>query len=141
MASARQRGSVLLLVPAGVLIVVVLGAIAVDLSLAHLGRRELASAAAAAANDAVTYGVDEAAVRAGEGYRLDPDRVWTAVSAALAARRMEVHLEAPVIEIVQPASVRVTLTGRVDYIFGRALPGGPDSAQVAATASAVAEGA
>ena len=47
-----ERGSSLLLFPAGVLIVMVLAAMAVDTSIAFMGQRELANATAAAANDA-----------------------------------------------------------------------------------------
>ena len=46
-----ERGSSLLLFPAAVLVMMVLGAIAVDFSIAFLGERELAGATAAAAND------------------------------------------------------------------------------------------
>ncbi|CAN5280704.1 hypothetical protein BH18ACT4_BH18ACT4_02480 [soil metagenome] len=130
-----------MLMPAAVLIVVILGAIPVALSVAYLGRRELAAAAAAAANDAVTYGVDDATVRAGGGYHLDPDRVRQAVLASLAGRDIDVAVNPPVVEIIGPGTVRVTLTGQVDYIFAPAIPGGPQSATVAATASADAEGA
>ena len=69
-----------MLMPAAVLIVMVLGAIAVDLTAVRLGQRELIAAAGDAANDAVTVGLDEAALRSGQGYRLDPDRAGTPCS-------------------------------------------------------------
>ena len=65
----RQRGSVLLLFPAAVLIVLVLSAITVDSSIAFLAQRELANATAAAANDAASRAVDGQAF-----YRERPDR-------------------------------------------------------------------
>ena len=83
---SRDRGSVLMLMPAAVLIVMVLGAIAVDLTAVRLGQRELIAAAGDAANDAVTIGLDEAALRAGEGYRIDAARAEGAVLDALAAK-------------------------------------------------------
>ena len=55
----RDRGSVLMLMPAAVLVLVVLGAVAVDFSIAFLGERELANAASAAANDAAAAAIDE----------------------------------------------------------------------------------
>ena len=47
----RQSGSVLMLFPAAVLVVLILGAIAVDASVAFLAKRELNDASAALAND------------------------------------------------------------------------------------------
>src|SRR5215471_12273387 len=70
-----ERGSVLVLMPVGVLIVLLLGAIAVDLTAVHLRRQQAVDAAASAANDAVTFGLDEGALRTGHGYHLDPVRV------------------------------------------------------------------
>lgn len=137
----RDRGSVLLLVPAGVLVVVVLGSIAVDFAIAFLGEREVATLAAAAANDAVTAGVDDAHLRATGAFRLDPDRVAAVVEATLAASSTEVDLDPPVVEVTvvdgEPA-VRVRLTGTIDYVFAPALPGGPEGTKVSASAVAVA---
>ena len=52
----------LALVPAALLVLLVLAAIAVDSASEYLARRELAAAADAAANDAATFGLDEAAL-------------------------------------------------------------------------------
>jgi len=137
----RERGSVLLLVPAGVLVVLVLGSIAVDFAIAFLGEREVAALASAAANDAVTAAVDEAHLRETGELRLDPDRAVAVVEATLAASSTEVDLDRPVVEVTtidgDPA-VRVRLTGRIDYVFAPALPGGPDGTDVSAVAVAVA---
>ena len=137
----RDRGSVLLLMPAGVLIVVILGSIAVDFGIAFLAERELSSLAESAANDAATAAVDVEHLRATGEFRLDPDRVDAVVAATLAASSTEVELEPPDVAVVvvdgDPA-VRVRLTGWVDYVFAPALPGGPDGIQVAAGAVAVA---
>lgn len=135
------RGSVLLLMPAGILVVVLLGSIAVDFAIAFLGEREVASLATSAANDAATAAVDEAHLRATGEFRIDPTRAERVVAATIAASSSEVDLDAPVVEVVdvngEPA-VRVRLTGRVDYIFARAIPGAPDGADVGASAVAVA---
>jgi hypothetical protein len=137
----RERGSVLLLVPAGVLIVLVLASIAVDFALAFMGEREVASLASHAANDAVAAALDEEHLRATGDYRLDPDLVRRVVEATIDASSTEVDLEPPVVEIVdvdgEPA-VRVTLTGHVDYLFAPSLPGGPEGTDVDASATAVA---
>jgi hypothetical protein len=133
---------VLLLMPAAVLIVLVLASIAVDFGIAFLGEREVASLASHAANDAVTAALDEPHLRATGEYRLDPDRVHDVVRATIAAASTEVELDEPIVDVLVvdglPA-VRVELTGRVDYVFAPALPGGPDGADVGASAVAVAE--
>jgi len=138
---ARERGSVLLLVPAGVLVVVVLASIAVDFGIAFLGERELADLAASAANDAVTAAVDEDLLRRTGEFRLDPAEVGDVVAATLARSSTEVALDPPEVEVTtvggEPA-VRVRLTGRIRYVFAPGLPGGPDGADVGASAVAVA---
>lgn len=119
-----ERGSALMLMPAAVLIVVVLAAITVDTAVVHLGRRELVHAADAAANDAVTYGLDEDRFRRGEGYLLDLDRARAAVVSSLEARGLLHRLaEPPRVSFTATNEVRVELRMRVDYVFARALPG------------------
>lgn len=132
----RERGSALLLMPAAVLIVLVLAAITVDLSLVHLARREAMAAVEGAANDAVTFGLDEAAYRRGEGYRLDPARVRVAVERSLAIDSAGERWTGPPRVEVLGSAVRVTVTARVDYVFARALPGGRHHTTVTATAEA-----
>src|SRR5690606_36454066 len=60
-----QRGSVLMLMPAAVLIVLALGSLAVDRAVVFGAQRDLINTAQAAANDAVTLGIDVDQVRAG----------------------------------------------------------------------------
>ena len=135
----RDRGSALMLVPAGFLVLLMLGAIAFDYSHVYLGQRQLASSAEAAANDAVTYAVDEAAFRSGDGYRLDPALVEEAVTQSLAAHGISgVRVDAPVVELLSPTRVRVTLTGTVDHVFAKAIPGVAHEARVHASATAEA---
>ncbi len=135
-----DRGSVLMLMPAAVLIVLLLGAIAVDLTAIHLRQRAGISAAGSAANDAVTYGLDQAALRRGDGYHLDPDRVQRAVIDSLDAQGLTDDLAAPPhITITAPDTVTVTLDLRADYVFARALPHGPRTTTLHATATATAE--
>lgn len=135
----RSRGSVLMLMPAAVLILVILGGITFDFAHLYLAKRELTSLAEGAANDAVTYGLDQASVHRGEGYALDPDRVVTAVEASVDTHSPDLHLiGSPRVEIVSPSEVRVTITARIDYVFTRAVPGAPnaETVTVAATADA-----
>ena len=75
-----------MLMPAAVLVVIILGAIAVDQAVVFTRQRELIAAAEAAANDAAGYGIDRDAF-----YRLNQvvfrlDRATEAAQAALEAR-------------------------------------------------------
>lgn len=132
-----DRGSVLMLMPAAVLIVLVLSAIAVDLSIVQMGGRQAIDAADAAANDAVTYGISEAALRNGGGIQLDPVRVRASVQQTLDAQGITPRLATPpLVEITGPASVRITLSITIDYLFAKSLPGTPDQTTVTAVGEA-----
>jgi Flp pilus assembly protein TadG len=135
----NERASVLLLVPAGIVVFIVLASIAVDLSHLWLERRELTAAASAAANDAAALGIDPASLRdETTDVRLDPGRVQSVATTSLAAQGIDA---VPTVSIgVGPGGepqVTVTLTGRVDYIFAPAVPGGPSGASVTVSASAL----
>lgn len=136
-----ERGSVLMLMPAAVLIVILLGSIAVDFAIAFLGEREALSLASAAANDAATAALDQEEFRATGAFTLDHGRARRVVEATLAASSSELHDVA--VEVTFPVvdgteGVRVTITGTVDYVFARAIPGAPDGIEVEAAATAVA---
>lgn len=131
-----DRGSALILFPAGVLAVLVLAAIAMDLSLVHLARREAITAAESAANDAATYGLDEHRYRRGAGYALDPARVRAAVDQSIAAAGLGEHLTTPPRVTIDGTTVGVQLTVQVEYVFARSLPGVAHTATVIATAAA-----
>ncbi|MHB8506509.1 MAG: hypothetical protein ACYDEN_12455, partial [Acidimicrobiales bacterium] len=134
----RERGSVLVLVPVGILVLVLLAAMAVDAATAVLGQRQLADALAVAADDAATAGMNNRAFYTSGTVALDQAASAAAVCAALAAQggtglhdlRLQVGVAGPV----------VTVSGRaeVDGVFGRAIPGFALWA-VSATATAAAE--
>ena len=128
-----------MLMPAAMLVVIVLGSIAVDFSIVYLAERDLVSAAGAAANDAVTYGADEAAARRGDGYQLDPARVRAAVERSLSARGFSGELRGSPEIVIGEHDVEVRLSAHVDYLFAGALPGAPSGTTVVASASAGAE--
>lgn len=135
-----QRGSVLMLMPAAMLIVILLGSIAVDFAVVFLGERDLVSAAAAAANDGATFGIDQEQFRATGDIRLDPSRVEQAVNRSIEAHRPEERDLIVDVDVDDATNtVRVTITGTVDYIFARAIPGVDNSTTVSATSSATAE--
>ena len=136
--SADERGSVLMLVPAGVLIVFVLASIAVDMSLVHLRKRQAFDLASAAANDAATAGADQAALRSGS-YVIEPDSARAVVDDVVGASELASHLAAPPSVTVTAEGVSVELALEADYIFAGVVPGAPDGTVVAASATAVAE--
>ena len=134
------RHSVLMLMPAAVLIVLLLGAIAVDLTVVHLRQRAAINAVSSAANDAVTFGLDEGALRRGDGYQLDSDRVSRAVVQSLESQGFVRDLVGPpeVIES-EPGRITVVVHVRVSYVFAKSLPHGPQGTQVTARATASVE--
>jgi hypothetical protein len=136
--SPDERGSVLMLVPAGVLIVFVLASIAVDMSLVHLRKRQAFDLASAAANDAATAGADQAALRSGS-YLIEPGSARTVVADVVGASELAPHLAAPPSVTVTAEGVSVEITLEADYIFAGVVPGAPDGTVVAASATAVAE--
>lgn len=139
MASERRmnlrsaRGSVLMLMPAAVLVVVILGGIALDSAVVFAAQRELVNGAQAAANDAVTYGIDVGAFRSGKGYVYDAGRVDDAVDRALAARGITAHHR----WYRDGDRVVVELDESVSYVFAKAVPGVDHSTTVRARADAV----
>ena len=132
-----DRASVLLLVPAALLIVLVMASIAVDMSLVHLRRRQAYDLAAGAANDAVTAAADEGSLRAG-GYRVDPDRAQQVVERIVAASDLAPDVAASPTVRVTGDSVAVEVSLYADYIFAGVIPGTPDGTTVTASASATA---
>jgi hypothetical protein len=138
-----ERGSALALMPAAVIIFVILAAITVDFALLFLAQRELGDAAAAAANDAVVVGLEEAAFYECGALELDEDAVDEAVRAAVDARVSDA-VEVTDVAITPATSadgepeVAVALTGRVDLIFAPAVPGYDGTAPVRASSEAVA---
>lgn len=136
----RQSGSVLLLVPAAVLVLVVLGAIAVDFSLAFLGQRELTSAAAAAANDAAAAAVSDAAFYgSSEGPLVLDGARAEAIAAESVGRRRSGGVEVTSVAVrVVGSQVCVTIVGEVPYIFAPVVPGVPSRAVVRGRAVATA---
>ena len=135
---ADERGSVLMLVPAGVLIVLVLASIAVDMSLVHLRKRQAFDLASAAANDAATAGADQAALRLGS-YVIEPGSARAVVDDVVGASELAPLLAAPPSVTVTAEGVSVEITLEADYVFAGVLPGAPDGTIVAASATAAAE--
>lgn len=128
----------LLLLPAAVLVFLILGGLAVDFTSAWAAERALANAAAAAANDAASRAVDlETFYGTGE-LRLLAGEAGVVAERSVAGAGLE-RLEAEVVGTeVTGLTVRVTVRGRARYLFGSAVPGGADGAEVEATATVTA---
>lgn len=127
-----DEGSVLLLVPAGVLVLFVLAAIAVDSALAFLGQRELSAAAAAAANDAAGAAVSDAAFYGGSSgdIAVDGARAQRVAADAVIRRRPTGVTITHVVVRTDGPHVCVAVTGRVPYLFTPIVPGLPRGAEV-----------
>ncbi len=124
--SHDEDGSVLVMVPAGFLVMIMLGAMAVDLSLAFAGERRVADLAASIANaaasqvdDTVFYGT------AGSDVQIDQGRV----AILLAAEQLLAEQDPALVGVQVTAgfpdalSVAVTVTADVPYLFLDAIPG------------------
>lgn len=133
-----SRGSVLMLMPAGALIVLLLGAIAFDLSLVFLRQRQVSSLAGDVANDVASLALDVPTFRESGTYQLDPDRADAVGRLLLDDSDLAEHLTTATIEVTAPDTVTVRVTMQVDYVFAKAIPGASDGTTVTARATAVA---
>ena len=115
----HERGSVLMLMPAAVLIVLLLGAIAVDSAIVYLGQRQAYNVAFDAANDAAGAGFDLDAARTSGEIVYDPDRVAALAAQAVAAAGID-DLE---LVSAEPDGTGVVVTVRrtVRHLFVQAL--------------------
>jgi hypothetical protein len=137
-ARRRERASVLMLMPAGVLVVLLLGSIAFDLSVVFLRQRQASSLAADLANDLATAALDEAAFRADGQFRLDPGRADELGRDLAAASDLADDIVEVEIGVTGPDVVVVRVVVGVEYVFARAIPGAADGTTVTASATAVA---
>ena len=133
-----DRGTVLLLFPAAFLIMIVLGAIVVDVGLSHVRARELEAVASSAANDALAA-LDLETLRASGELRVDLVRAERIVEDAVANGTLA---DAVVIAVDVGANgagdpqLEVTLQLEVEFIMAPALPGGLDSTTITRTRTA-----
>ena len=117
------RGSVLMLMPAGLLIVFVLGSISIEFAAVSMRQRALYNAADAAANDAATYAIDRAVLRATGDVVLDPTLVDEAVALSLRAQGVAL-VSAPLVEVsADRKTIHLELVQRVSFVIAGALPG------------------
>jgi hypothetical protein len=130
-----------MLMPAAVLVMMVLGSIAVDSARLLLAQRELADAAAAAANDAVAAALShDAFYRSGGRLEVDAAAATRTVDAAVLARAPQgLVVHEPVVTVVG-RQVCVELRATVEPLFARVVPGAGGTRVVRARATASAVG-
>ena len=130
--------------PAAVVVLLVLGAIAVDSAIAFLGQRELAGLAAAAANDAATAALSEDRFYRGPGrgergrVEIDPDAARQLVEQAVLRGSPPGIRDIAVDTRTAGRQLCVVLRGRVDHVFARGIPGASRHTTVEARAVATA---
>jgi Flp pilus assembly protein TadG len=121
---------------------IVLGAIAIDFSIAFLGERELAGATAAAANDTAARALSDPAFY-NEGVITLDEAAAHAVAIAAIRRSLDANRYHDVrVSVTVAASGRtvvVSASAEVDYVFAGAVPGAPQRARVEATSTATLE--
>jgi len=127
-----------MLMPAGVLVVLLLGAIAFDMSLVFLRQRQASSLATDVANDLATAAFDEGAFRRDGEFRLDLTRAADLGSDLVAVSDLGDLIVDVEVAVVGPDEVTVRVVVRVDYVFARAVPGASDGTTVTAAATAIA---
>lgn len=132
-----DRGSVLMMFPAAFLIMIILGAIVVDVGLSQVRARELEAVASSAANDALGA-LDIAELRTSGEVRFDLDRAEAIVAQSVAAGALPdaTIVDVTVIDAGGPdPQLEVTLTLVVEFIMAPALPGDLDSTTITRTRS------
>ena len=136
-----QSGSTLMLMPAAVLILFVLGSIAVDAAIVYLQQREAYNVAADAANDAAAAGPSELGLRDGDGagpsLRLDPGHARATAAATIGRSGIEVDHAS--VTVRGADTVVVELTVPVDYLLRPVIPGATGSGHVTVRAVALTE--
>ena len=133
---SEDRGTVLMLFPAAFLVMIVLGALVVDVSLSQVRATELDAVAASAANDALAA-LDLQTLRATGEALIEPDDAARIAEESIAngplpdARLVAVSVDygggVPVLS--------VTLELEVDFVMAPALPNGLDSTTITRTKS------
>ncbi len=135
-----DAGSSLMLMPVAVLIVLLLGAIAVDLSVVRLAHRDLLDVAASAANDAATDGLDPDHYRRTGTYEIDLARAYTALDRTIEHRHLANPVTARLITAGPgPDEITVELESSVPALFAKALPGAPHHTTIRAKATAAVQ--
>ena len=118
-----EGGSALALVPAGFLVIILLGGIALDSAVTYLGQQQLHDTLTAAANDAAGAAIDNASFYREGRLVLDPVSAATIVCQSVNAQRFSQLHDVRVLVSTEGADISVSGSAVVDGVFGRAIPG------------------
>lgn len=121
-----------MLMPAAVLIMVIMGAIAVDQAVVFGAQRDLIMTAQAAANDASSLGVDIDQLRGEGDITVDVAEMQVAIDLAMSVAEPGTTVD----WWVQGGEVVIELRREVGLVFSPGVPGVPRSQTVTARASA-----
>jgi hypothetical protein len=135
--TSSDRGSVLALVPAGFLVLVALGALAVDSAVTYLGQQELHDTLVAAANDAASSAIDHSAFYGSGSVVISLPAAQQVVCESVVQQHASQLHGMKLWLGVNGAKLTVIGEARVDAVFGRAIPGF-GTRQVRAVVDAVA---
>ncbi len=123
-----------MLAPAGLLVLMLLGGLAVDSAIALGAQRELENRIVGAVNDATVLSLTPDELQRGPNAEMSPalvQRVVVERVASAAGNRLVVAPQDVVVETdLSTASVTVTAQGSAPYIFAEAIPGRGDRATV-----------
>lgn len=137
----HETGSVLMLVPVGILVLLVLAAIAVDAAIVHAAQRTLANQAAAVAGDIANAAVDDEALYGDGRIVLDDDLAAAHARLAFAPQHRPGGFERWSADVATDGRrVTVAATAEVRYLFSPAIPGAPRTTTVHARSTAESRG-
>jgi Flp pilus assembly protein TadG len=135
----HEHGSVLILVPALVLVLIILGAIAVDSAIAYLGHRELQDFTASLAQQVASATLSQPAFYDNGGaIQIDQSQAAAIIAQAVQAEDGSgglTHLTVAPASYPNPQTVVIEATATVDNVFAPAV-GGHRTVTVTAEASA-----
>ena len=137
-----DEGNALMLVPAGVLVLLMLGAIAVDSAVVFLAQRDLSNRTSAVANDVAGFASSDDAFYRDGVVQLDGARAAAYTQLAFAPDRTPAGYESwgATAEVASERTVSVRAWAEVRYLFAKAVPGMPDTTRVHAESVATAAG-
>ncbi|MGB6056925.1 MAG: hypothetical protein WBF71_01575 [Microthrixaceae bacterium] len=132
-----ERGTALILVPTMMLVLLALGAIAIDLSVLHLSHRTVHRVVSSAADDAAGM-IDTRQVQIDGSVRIDSATARRTVAAHLEAASLPGTLQgAPQVEVSGDGlSLTVRVKVEVPHILLRSMPGARRSELLTVSASA-----
>ena len=120
-----ERGQSFLLIPAGFLVLLLMGALVLEAAALHLHQRQLDDIADSVASDAAGLGFDEATFRMDGIVRIDRALATEGLGSTIAFSNLpDATLAAVNIDNGATPEIEVLLSYEHEYILGRALLGG-----------------